>query len=598
MRTGRVRDLPPHGRGVGSPALVLAGADPRRRLARTSSTCSPPRTETACADAGAGRAAAGRPDARPAVHAAPAAHQLRSTGRSPGSRSPSGSSSCAIRRSRTGCWRRTRARRAGDRAAGRVLQSFGRMSEVLDPPDYEPQYPSSIAARAQRTGRAPMDLAYDLLLEDDGRGMLYVPLLNYADGNLDAAGEMLAHPDTIVGLGDGGAHVGTICDASFPTTLLTQWARDRDHGRMELPFLVHRQTQAHRARGRTARPRGDRARLPRRCQRDRLRAAVRCGDRRCATTCRPADVGSCRLPTATRRRSSPEPSPTSTASATGPLPGRLVRGPASGTDRRRTSMSATDTTTTVDPSELVPLEPACEWRSADLGDRYVYELTEPITSPSSTPRSSHAEAHTDDVLDITRELFPLPTLGAELDPPRRRAHRRRGRGAHPRRARRALHEGARVGDLLGHRDVPGPALAAEREGPPARRRHRPGQGAGRSDRRAATRSVGIAFPFHSDGSDLVGLFCLDAGAGGGASLVANTLTIHNELVRDRARARGRALRAVPVRPAGRAGAGRAAVVHDADLQPLRRPAVRAVHPPVHRGEPSPSGRAATVRGGA
>jgi N-acyl-D-aspartate/D-glutamate deacylase len=136
------------------------------------------------------------------------------------------------------------AQSAGDRTAGRVLQGFARMWPVHDPPDYEPQPASSIAAKAERAGRAPLDLAYDLLLEDDGRAMLYVPILNYGDGNLDPAGEMLAHPDTIVGLGDGGAHVSTICDASFPTTLLTLWGRDRDHGRMELPFLVHRQTQA------------------------------------------------------------------------------------------------------------------------------------------------------------------------------------------------------------------------------------------------------------------------------------------------------------------------------------------------------------------
>jgi N-acyl-D-aspartate/D-glutamate deacylase len=74
--------------------------------------------------------------------------------------------------------------------------------------------------------------------------MLYRPILNYADGNLDAAGAMLADDHTVVGLGDGGAHVGTICDASFPTTLLTLWGRDRDHGRLPLPFLVHRQTAA------------------------------------------------------------------------------------------------------------------------------------------------------------------------------------------------------------------------------------------------------------------------------------------------------------------------------------------------------------------
>jgi N-acyl-D-aspartate/D-glutamate deacylase len=126
----------------------------------------------------------------------------------------------------------------------RVLQGFDRMSMFEDPPDYEPAPESSIEARAQRAGCTPMAIAYDLLLEDEGRAMLYVPVLNYSDGNLDAAGEMLADPNTIVGLGDGGAHVSTICDASFPTTLLTLWGRDRDHGRLDLPFLVHRQTQA------------------------------------------------------------------------------------------------------------------------------------------------------------------------------------------------------------------------------------------------------------------------------------------------------------------------------------------------------------------
>jgi N-acyl-D-aspartate/D-glutamate deacylase len=118
------------------------------------------------------------------------------------------------------------------------------MYELADPPDYEPEPSSSIAERARAAGRAPFDLAYDLLLADEGRGLLYRPVLNYDDGNLDAAGEMLASAHTVSGLGDGGAHVGTICDASFPTTLLTLWGRDRDHGRLPLPFLIHRQTAA------------------------------------------------------------------------------------------------------------------------------------------------------------------------------------------------------------------------------------------------------------------------------------------------------------------------------------------------------------------
>jgi N-acyl-D-aspartate/D-glutamate deacylase len=83
---------------------------------------------------------------------------------------------------------------------------------------------------------------YDHLISDDGRAFTYLPFLNYADGNLDAVGEMLAHPNTVPGLGDGGAHLGTICDASFPTTLLTWWGRDRATGTLPVPYLVRQHT--------------------------------------------------------------------------------------------------------------------------------------------------------------------------------------------------------------------------------------------------------------------------------------------------------------------------------------------------------------------
>ncbi|MGH9048350.1 MAG: N-acyl-D-amino-acid deacylase family protein [Acidimicrobiia bacterium] len=126
---------------------------------------------------------------------------------------------------------------------GRLLQSLHRMYELGDPPDYEPDPESSVTRWAEREDRDPLDLAYDLLLTDEGRAFLYLPFLNYIDGNLDAAGEMLAHPHTVVGLADGGAHVGTICDASFPTTLLAYWGRDRARGRLDVPFLVRRQTR-------------------------------------------------------------------------------------------------------------------------------------------------------------------------------------------------------------------------------------------------------------------------------------------------------------------------------------------------------------------
>ncbi|GAA1227056.1 N-acyl-D-amino-acid deacylase family protein [Pseudonocardia alaniniphila] len=126
------------------------------------------------------------------------------------------------------------------RLGGTLIHRYELMYELADPPNYEPSASDSIAARAERAGVSPVEIAYDVVA---GGGMLYLTSLNYADGNLDAAHEMLTHQHTVPGLSDGGAHVGTICDGSFPTTLLQHWTRDRDGARLDLPFVVQRQAR-------------------------------------------------------------------------------------------------------------------------------------------------------------------------------------------------------------------------------------------------------------------------------------------------------------------------------------------------------------------
>src|SRR4029079_7542227 len=118
-------------------------------------------------------------------------------------------------------------------------QNYDKMSRLGNPPDYEQPPENTLGAQAKRQGRQPEELAYEAMLTDDGRGMLYVPFLNYADGNLDATREMLRDPNAVPGLSDGGAHCGIICDASFPTYLLTHWTRDRTRGeKLSIPFVV------------------------------------------------------------------------------------------------------------------------------------------------------------------------------------------------------------------------------------------------------------------------------------------------------------------------------------------------------------------------
>ncbi len=119
-----------------------------------------------------------------------------------------------------------------------------RIFPLGDPPDYEPPPSSSISALAARSGRSPWEELYDHLLEDGGRELLNAPILNYSHGNLDATREMLVHPTTVFGLGDGGAHAGQTCDASTTTFLLSYWARDRSRGRIPVEEAVRTVTSA------------------------------------------------------------------------------------------------------------------------------------------------------------------------------------------------------------------------------------------------------------------------------------------------------------------------------------------------------------------
>jgi N-acyl-D-aspartate/D-glutamate deacylase len=128
-------------------------------------------------------------------------------------------------------------------AAEAMEKAYHRTFVLGDPPDYEPGPERSLAGLAAARGMTPLEVAYDEMAAHGGQGLLYLPILNYATGDLDHVHEMLLHPRGLLGLADGGAHTGTICDASMPTFMLTHWTRDRSRGStLPIEYVVKKQT--------------------------------------------------------------------------------------------------------------------------------------------------------------------------------------------------------------------------------------------------------------------------------------------------------------------------------------------------------------------
>ena len=134
---------------------------------------------------------------------------------------------------------------------GMAFQTMGLIARSMpqlvfplsEDPDYEPVEGDSLAARAAAVGLEPLELFYDLMLAYSGEALFLVPFFNYAHGNQDDIYEMLTHPAALMGLGDGGAHLATICDASMPTYQLSHWVKGRTRGaRLPLEAAVKMQT--------------------------------------------------------------------------------------------------------------------------------------------------------------------------------------------------------------------------------------------------------------------------------------------------------------------------------------------------------------------
>ena len=121
----------------------------------------------------------------------------------------------------------------------RIELIAGRMFPLDDAPDYEPSVMQSFLLRAKQRGCTALEVLYDHFAAGDGSNLVYFPIFNYNGGDLDTVREMLDHPRALLALSDAGAHVGTVCDASFSTFMLTHWVRDRASDRITLPQAVH-----------------------------------------------------------------------------------------------------------------------------------------------------------------------------------------------------------------------------------------------------------------------------------------------------------------------------------------------------------------------
>jgi N-acyl-D-aspartate/D-glutamate deacylase len=125
-----------------------------------------------------------------------------------------------------------------------LLAQLGRFFPMGNPPNYEPSYEDSLEAKAKAAGSDPEAFLYDSMLERDGRELFLVPVLNYSELSGDPIREMMYHPRAALGLGDGGAHCGIICDASIQTYVMTHWVRDRTRGeKIPVEFAVKRMTK-------------------------------------------------------------------------------------------------------------------------------------------------------------------------------------------------------------------------------------------------------------------------------------------------------------------------------------------------------------------